>query len=106
MAAPTGIAVANIYYNQPMIGIIDHEFNNAVLTGLIPTATQLGYAIGLFLLVPLGDMMDRRRLIVGQFLVLGISLIVAALAPTVDILLIANLLVGAASTVAQQIIPF
>jgi predicted MFS family arabinose efflux permease len=105
MAAATGIAVANIYYNQPMLGIIEHEFNNPTLTGLIPTATQLGYAIGLFLLVPLGDMMDRRRLIVGQFLLLAVSLVIAALAPSVLMLLLASLLVGIASTVAQQVIP-
>jgi predicted MFS family arabinose efflux permease len=105
MAAAAGIAVANIYYNQPMLGVIEREFNDATLTGLIPTATQLGYAIGLFLLVPLGDMMDRRRLIVGQFLILGLSLIIAAMAPSVDILLFASLVVGAASAVAQQILP-
>jgi predicted MFS family arabinose efflux permease len=105
MAAACGIAVANIYYNQPMLGIIEHEFNDPTLTGLIPTSTQLGYAIGLFLLVPLGDMMDRRRLIVIQFLVLAASLVITAVAPTVEILLLGSLLVGAASTVAQQVIP-
>lgn len=105
MAAACGIAVANIYYNQPMLGIIQREFDDPTLAGLIPTATQLGYAIGLFLLVPLGDMMDRRRLIVGQFLVLAASLVLAAIAPTIHILLLASLLVGVASTVAQQVIP-
>lgn len=106
MAAACGIAVANIYYNQPMIGIIQDDFADPTLAGLVPTSAQLGYAIGLFLLVPLGDMMDRRRLIVAQFLVLAGSMVLAAIAPTIQVLLLANLLVGIASTVAQQIIPF
>ncbi|HWT98376.1 MAG TPA: MFS transporter [Terriglobales bacterium] len=105
MAAACGIAVANIYYNQPMVGIIQNDFANPTLAGLVPTSAQLGYAIGLFLLVPLGDMMDRRRLIVGQFLVLAVALLLAAMAPTIHVLLLANLLVGIGSTVAQQIIP-
>src|SRR5262245_58680928 len=82
MAAACGIAVANIYYNQPMLGIIQGEFANPTLAGLVPTSAQLGYAIGLFLLVPLGDMMDRRRLIVVQFLILAGSMVLAAIAPT------------------------
>ncbi|PKU24694.1 MFS transporter [Telmatospirillum siberiense] len=106
MAAASGLAVANIYYNQPMLGAIEGDFPGSSLTGLIPTATQLGYAAGLFLLVPLGDMVNRRRLIVTQFAVLGLALAAAAAAPTAALLLLASLLVGAGATVAQQIIPF
>lgn len=106
MAMAAGVAVANIYYNQPMLGVIEREFPNSASIGLIPTATQLGYAAGLLLLVPLGDLTDRRRLIVLQFIVLAATLAIAALAPTAAILIAASLLLGASATVAQQIVPF
>lgn len=106
MAAASGVAVANIYYNQPMLGLIQADFAGQPAAALIPTATQIGYALGLALVVPLGDMLPRRRLIVGQFLALGLALVAAAVAPTALALLVASVLVGAGATVAQQIVPF
>ncbi|CAN7583330.1 MFS transporter [Rhizobium sp. LjRoot30] len=106
MAVAAGLAVANIYYNQPMLGLIEAEFGQAAAAGIVPTATQLGYALGLFLLLPLGDLVDRRRLIIVQFVILAASLVLAATAPSALLLVGASLVVGASATVAQQIVPF
>jgi predicted MFS family arabinose efflux permease len=104
LAAGAGVAAANIYYNQPMLGLIGQEMDGGV--SLVPTATQLGYAAGLFLLVPLADMLERRALVVGTFLALAVALAGAALAPGAGALIAASLLIGLFSTVAQQIVPF
>lgn len=106
MALATGLAVASIYYNQPMLGVMSDAFHDGRVGGWIPTLTQLGYAAGLLFLLPLGDMLERRKLIVVQFGVLALALTVMAMAPGLAVLAFASVLVGAAATVAQQIVPF
>jgi predicted MFS family arabinose efflux permease len=105
MALAAGLSVANIYYNQPMLGLMVTDFQGAGHARLVPAATQLGYALGLLLLVPLGDSLDRRRLIVAQSVVLVAALALAAAAPSVLVLLLASVVIGAMATIAQQIVP-
>ncbi|MCA1407801.1 MFS transporter [Ensifer sp. IC3342] len=105
MAAASGIAVANIYYNQPILGLIEAEFSEQSAISIVPTATQLGYAFGLSLLLPLGDIVHRRRLIIGLFLALAVASVLAAIAPTATLLVAASVLLGSSATVAQQIVP-
>lgn len=107
MAVACGIFAANIYYNQPLLALLQHAFagQKAIIAG-VPTMTQLGFAVGLIGLVPLGDRIDRRRLIVTQAAVLSLSLVLLALAPNATMLIAASALVGVTSSVAQQIVPF
>ncbi|MYL98339.1 MFS transporter [Novosphingobium sp. FGD1] len=104
MATAVGLTIANIYYSQPMLGLMEREVAGAAVT-FVPTATQLGYAAGLVLLVPLGDLLERKRLIVVQCLALPVALALVALAPTGPAILAASLLVGVMASVVQQIVP-
>src|ERR1700688_3779955 len=107
MAVACGVAAATIYCNQPMLGILEAAFpGRGSVAGLVPMASQLGFAVGLVLLVPLGDRIDRRRLILLQMTALAISLVAAALAPDAWALVVISALVGITSSVAQQIVPF
>ena len=101
------MSVANIYYNQPLLDSFRSAFpDGASWIGAVPTATQLGYAAGMFLLAPLGDRFDRRGLILMQIAGLSVALIVAATAPSLAVLAVASLAIGVLATIAQQAVPF
>uniref|UniRef100_UPI0028D50F42 MFS transporter n=1 Tax=uncultured Stenotrophomonas sp. TaxID=165438 RepID=UPI0028D50F42 len=106
LAAGAGFSVASIYYSQPMLGVIAAGLgSDAQATGMVPTLTQLGYALGILLLAPLGDRVDRRRLILFKSLLLAAALVGAAVSGGLPSLLLASLLVGLMATVAQDVVP-
>ncbi|KHK02436.1 MFS transporter [Desulfovibrio sp. TomC] len=106
LATAAGLSVASIYYNQPMLGILAQEFQvDAAAISWIAVLTQVGYALGLVALAPLGDRFERRGLIGLTFAALSLSLTMAALAPSLGVLLVASLFVGILATVAQQVVP-
>ncbi|BBJ39668.1 MFS transporter [Streptomyces antimycoticus] len=104
-AVACGSAVANVYFAQPLLVTLGEQFAlGPGLLGAIVAITQLGYAAGLFLLVPLGDLVDRRRLITLQLGLLAAALLLAGLAPGTAALLTALAAVGALAVVAQTMV--
>ncbi|MBE9009147.1 MFS transporter [Pseudanabaenaceae cyanobacterium LEGE 13415] len=98
------ISIGSMYYNQPLLALISTELNADV--SAVPTLTQIGYAIGLLLFVPLGDLIDRRKLIVGLSGLNAIALILAAISPDLNGLLAASCAIGLTAVVPQLLIPF
>lgn len=106
MAACTGLIVANIYYIQPLIVLVAHEFNIPQnIAGSATYLTQAGYATGLLLFVPLGDMIDRKKQILATLSLAVLALVCAALAPSFWLLQVACFMVGLGSIVPQLILP-
>jgi predicted MFS family arabinose efflux permease len=106
LALACGAAVANLYYAQPLLHTLGRAFDVSDGTaGLLITVTQVGYVVGLALLVPLGDLRERRGLITGTLLVTAAGLAVAASAPGIAVFGAALGIVGVTSVVAQVIVP-
>ena len=107
MAVATGMVVASNYYAQPLLDSIANYFHiSATLAGFIVTTAQLSYALGLMLLVPLGDIFERRSLIVIMTLISASGLLITAMAPNIWLMLIGTALSGMFSVVAQILVPF
>lgn len=105
-AVAGGAAVGNLYWAQPLLDDIAAELGTSSgLAGLLVTLTQVGYALGILLLVPLGDVVDRRRLVPGVLAASAVALLAAALAPGFTALLVALALVGATTVAGQLLIP-
>ncbi|EKN5156822.1 MFS transporter [Yersinia enterocolitica] len=106
-AMVSAMAVANVYFAQPLLDIMAGELDVSPSTiGLVVTLTQAGYALGLIFIVPLGDLWDRRKLIIGQLLLSAAALISASFAPTFSLLLIAMLVIGLMAVVVQVVVAF
>lgn len=106
MALVCAFAVANIYYNQPMIVLMASDLGVSVdFAGFITTSTQAGYTVGLALLAPLGDRFERRGLILRMIALLILALVAASIAPNFWLLLLASFFIGVLSIVAQYTIP-
>lgn len=107
MAGASGMAAANLYYNQPLLGDIGRELGAmGSALGWVPTMTQVGYAAGMLLIVPLGDSLERRRVIVTMTVLVSLALMGAALAPSLAWMVAASFAVGITTVVPQLLVPF
>lgn len=106
-AVASGMAVANIYYAQPLLDAMASELAiDHSMIGIVVTVTQICYALGLLLLVPLGDLLNQRRLIAFQMLLSVLALIVVSIAPTIKVLLAGIAGVGLLAVVTQTLVAF
>jgi predicted MFS family arabinose efflux permease len=107
MAVGCGISVGNLYYAQPLLSAIAHDLKVGYgQAGLVVTLSQIGYALGLLLLVPLGDLIHRRKLVVRVLMLTCIALAAAGLSPSLSALDIAIVAVGFTTVVPQILVPF
>ncbi|ALG15356.1 transporter [Kibdelosporangium phytohabitans] len=106
-AVACGLAVANVYYAQPLLEVVSADMGlSQAVAGVIGTVTQIGYGAGLVLIVPLGDLVNRRRLVVGQTVLSALALVAVALAPTAPVLLAGLMAVGALAVVTQVLVAY
>ena len=107
MAIASGATVANLYYNQPLLAIMAKQFQASPhAVGFIPMLTQIGYAVGIVLFVPLGDLTEQRRLIVIMLGATAVTLALAAIAANLSWLIAASFGIGMTAIAAQVIVPF
>ncbi len=106
LAVTAGLGAVNLCYAQPMVGLLAAEFGvHGAAVAQVSTAAQIGYMLGIVFLVPLGDMFDRRQVILALSACLILALLVASAAPTLPWLIAASLAIGVAATLAQQAVP-
>ncbi|MBH0333439.1 MFS transporter [Brevibacillus brevis] len=107
LATACGIIVANLYYAQPLVGLIRSSIGlSAGSAGFIVTLTQIGYVVGLLFIVPLGDILENRKLVFTALLFTAGSLGAAAVTKEATLFLIVSLFIGLGSVAAQVLVPF
>lgn len=105
-AIAAGAAVGNLYWAQPLLATLAGSFGVSTGTaGLVVTITQIGYAIGVFFLVPLGDIVNRKRMIPAFMLLSAAALAASGLAPSFPVLLATFALVGLSTVAGQLLVP-
>ncbi|MEE1922473.1 MFS transporter [Pseudomonas sp. 148P] len=106
LAICCGAVVANLYYAQPIVELIAPSIGlSSHSASLIVSLTQFGYALGLLFLVPLADLLENRRLLVGFTLAAAVCLVAAALSTTPSLFLVCSLLIGLTSVAVQILVP-
>jgi predicted MFS family arabinose efflux permease len=106
MTIATGLVVANLYYNQPLLGDMARTYHvGSGKIGQVAMFTQIGYATGMLFIAPLADMLKRKRLIIICLALVVISLLLTAIAPNINILVFASFLVGVFSLIPQLLVP-
>jgi predicted MFS family arabinose efflux permease len=106
LAVASGASVATLYYNQPLLLEISRTFHTPPARGgAIAVATQLGYAAGILLFVPLGDVVERRGLMLRLFSAVSLSLVAAGLAPSFWVLVAVSVAIGMTAGVTHIIVP-
>ncbi len=106
LALGVGLTAATLYYAQPILGVLAAELGASERAiGLVPTATVLGYALGILFLAPLGDRFDRRSIILLKAGALTLALLGAAFSPNVQSLIAASLAIGITASMTQDIVP-
>ena len=107
LAVASGVAVADNYYLQPVLALVGRDLGVGVgALSVVASLALLGYALGLLLVVPLGDIVDRRPLLVGILSLTTAALATMALAPSVPVLAVAAFFVGLTSVAAQLLVPY
>ncbi|CAO3438467.1 MFS transporter [Azospirillum endophyticum] len=106
-AVAAGLAVANVYYAQPLLDAMAGDFGiPSAAVGLVVALTQAGYALGLVFIVPLGDRLDRRRLVVVQTLLSAVALLAVATAQSAAVLFAGLVAMGLLAVVVQVMVAF
>ena len=107
LAIACGMTVANLYYNQPLLAVIARDLQvSDHAAGFIPMATQVGYALGILLFVPLGDLLERRKLIVTTVGITAMALSLAAVSLNLTWLVVASFAIGMSTIASHVMIPF
>jgi predicted MFS family arabinose efflux permease len=106
LATAAGLIVANLYYAQPLVGPISRATGlDPGAAGLLVTLTQIGYCLGLLFIVPLGDLLENRKLSVSLLLATGVALVAAAMSQSAPLFLAAAFAIGLCSVAAQVLVP-